>query len=62
MDEEQVKVLQEAIKKVCEIPEFEADVLALGLEVNYVDGAEMKEKVAGWVNDYQPVFDEMLGN
>ena len=50
---------QSAIKKVCENPEFEQDVLALGLEVNYVDGAALKEKISGWVEDLAPVFEEM---
>ncbi len=61
MDEEQVAVLQEAIQKVCENEEFQQTVLDLGLEVNYVDGAEMKEKVAEWVEDYEPIFEEMMG-
>lgn len=59
MSQEQQAVLQEAIKKVCENPEFEQDVLALGLEVNYVDGAALKEKISGWVEDLAPVFEEM---
>ena len=54
MSQEQQAVLQEAIKKVCENPEFEQDVLALGLEVNYVDGAALKEKISGWVEDLAP--------
>lgn len=60
MDPEQVAVLQEAMKVVCENPDFQADVLNLGLEVNYVDGAEIQEKVCGWAEDYKPVFEEMM--
>lgn len=59
MDPAQVAVLQEAVKKVCEIPEFADDVLALGLEVNYVPGDEMLEKVSGWYADLEPIFEEM---
>ena len=61
MDPEQVAILQECAKKATENPEFESRILELGLEVHYVDGEEIKEKVAGWVEDYSPVFDEMLG-
>lgn len=61
MDPEQVAILQEAAKKATENPEFESRILELGLEVNYVDGEEIKEKVAQWVEDYSPIFDEMLG-
>lgn len=60
MDPAQVAVLQEAIQKVCEIPEFQEDVAALGLEVNYVPGDEMLEKVSAWVEEFTPVFEEML--
>lgn len=59
MDPAQVAVLQEAIKEVCAMPEFEEDVLALGLEVNYVPGDEMLEKVSGWVEELTPIFEEM---
>jgi len=59
MDPAQVAVLQAAIQEVCAMPEFEQDVLALGLEVNYVPGDEMLEKVSGWVEELTPVFEEM---
>lgn len=59
MDQAQITVLQEAVKKVCENPEFEKRILELGLEVNYVPGDELKEKIGGWVEDLEPVFVQM---
>ena len=61
MDAAQIKVLQDAIKVVCENPEFQERVLTLGLEVNYVQGDELKEKIGTWVEDLVPVFAEMQG-
>lgn len=59
MSADQQAVLQAAVKKVCENPQFQEDVLALGLEVNYIEGPALKEKLTGWVSDLAPVFEEM---
>jgi tripartite-type tricarboxylate transporter receptor subunit TctC len=59
MDSAQIAVLQEAIKEVCENEEFQKEILSLGLEVNYVPGDELKEKISTWVTDLKPVFEEM---
>lgn len=59
MDKGQQEILQAAIQKVCENEEFQKKILDLGLEVNYVPGDELKEKIGGWVKDLEPVFEQM---
>ena len=59
MDPAQVKVLADACQKVCENEEFQKKIADLGLEVNFVPGDELKEKVGGWVEDLKPVFEQM---
>jgi len=59
VSQDQIKVLQDCVKKVCDNEEFQKKVLELGLEVNYVPGDELKTKIAGWVEDMKPVFEDM---
>ena len=57
--QEQIDIISEAVKNVCENEEFQQRILDLGLEVNYVPGDELQTKIDGWVEDIKPVFEEM---
>ncbi|MEA5010220.1 MAG: tripartite tricarboxylate transporter substrate binding protein [Angelakisella sp.] len=59
MSPEQITILQDAIKAACENEAFQQKILDLGLEVNYVPGAELQTKIDGWVEDIKPVFEIM---
>lgn len=56
-----IKTLSDAFKKVTENPEFAEMIEGLGQEVYFVDGEEMQIQVKSWVEELQPVFDEMSG-
>lgn len=56
---EKIKVINDAVAEVCANEEFQKKVLSLGLEVNYVSGEELQQKIDGWVEDIKPVFEEM---
>ena len=57
--EEKMAVIRNAVEEVCKNEEFQQRVLSLGLEVNYVPGDELQEKIDGWVEDYRPIFEDM---
>lgn len=59
---EYLQVIKDAVKAVCDMPEYQERVLALGLEVNYVDGEELQQKIDNWVVELTPVFEEMKAN
>jgi tripartite-type tricarboxylate transporter receptor subunit TctC len=59
MDQAKIKVLQDALEVVCANPEFIDKMAALGLEVNYVEGSILQEKITKWVEELQPIFDEL---
>lgn len=59
MDAGQVKVLQDACKKVCDNEQFQKEILELGLEINYVDGTEFHDKTGEWYAQMKPYFEEM---
>ena len=56
---EQLDIIRGAVEEVCANEEFQEKVLSLGLEVNYVAGEELQQKIDGWVEDIKPVFEEM---
>lgn len=59
VDPAKLEVIKNAIKNVCDNPEYQEKVLSLGLEVNYVDGEELQQKIDDWVVELTPVFEEM---
>ena len=62
VDEAKLQVIKDAIKKVCDNPEYQEKVKSLGLEVNYVDGEELQKKIDSWVVELTPIFEEMKAN
>jgi tripartite-type tricarboxylate transporter receptor subunit TctC len=58
MKESDVKVLSDALKAVCDDPEFQTTIKKLGFDVNYVDGPAAVAKTEAWVAELQPYFDE----
>ena len=56
---DKIKVINDAVAEVCANEDFQKKVLSLGLEVHYVSGEELQNKIDGWVEEIKPVFKEM---
>ena len=62
MNSEHVKVLSDALKTVCDDPEFQDTIVKLGFDVVFMDSATAKQKTNEWLAELQPFYDEFKKN
>lgn len=60
MDPAHVQVIADAVKVVCENPEFQAEIVSLGYETLFQTGDELYAKTEAWYNEMVPYFEMML--
>ena len=58
MNPEHVRVIADALKTVCDDPEFQDTMKQLGFDVVFVDGTAARQLTTQWLAELQPFFDE----
>lgn len=61
MDPAHVQVIADAVKVVCENPEFQAEIVSLGYETLFQNSEDLYAKTEAWYNEMVPYFEMMLG-